>query len=139
MLDIHPDHYLGADTTQAADLANSSDAGLHNVTSVVPVLEVFEFIRNRRPRTDDAHFAPQYVEELRQLVEAGSPQPPPHARHARIVCQFVWGIGVVREEFLRPSPPDRLAMDVLVGVVAERPEFEAVEQLLVSPDPALAK
>lgn len=30
-------------------------------------------------------------------------------------------------------------MDVLVGVVAERPEFEAVERLFVSPDSTLAK
>ena len=30
-------------------------------------------------------------------------------------------------------------MDVLVGVVAERPEFEAVERFFASPDPTLAK
>jgi hypothetical protein len=30
-------------------------------------------------------------------------------------------------------------MDVLVSVVAERPQFEAVERLFVSPDPTLAK
>jgi hypothetical protein len=30
-------------------------------------------------------------------------------------------------------------MDVSVGLVAERAEFEAVERLLVSPDPTLAK
>src|SRR4051812_32407256 len=30
-------------------------------------------------------------------------------------------------------------MDGLVGIMAERPELEAVERLLVSPDPTLAK
>jgi hypothetical protein len=38
-----------------------------------------------RPRTDDAHFSSQDVEELRKLVDTPAPEQPADPRHARIL------------------------------------------------------
>jgi hypothetical protein len=39
----------------------------------MPELISFDFVRDRRPGTDDAHVAFENIEKLREFVDAGSP------------------------------------------------------------------
>src|SRR5262249_45386185 len=50
---------------------------------LVPTESLHIFV-GQRPWTDDAHFPPTDIHELRQLVQARSPQPATDARHLPI-------------------------------------------------------
>ena len=47
-----------------------------------------DLARDRRPRTDDAHFSTQHIEELRQLVKAVLPEEAADAGDAGIVAHL---------------------------------------------------
>ena len=50
-----------------------------------PAVDVPMLVEDQRPRADEAHLAPEHVDELRQLVERVAAQKPPDARHPRVV------------------------------------------------------
>src|SRR5437764_621942 len=52
VFDIEREHGFGVEAAAAAHLPKSGDAGLHLVALVVPIPEVLQLVRNRRPRTD---------------------------------------------------------------------------------------
>ena len=56
----------------------------------MPCLVGGQFIGNGRARTDQRHFALQHIDELRKLVETGSPQDLAHACNSFIVGKLIY-------------------------------------------------
>jgi hypothetical protein len=79
-------------------------------------------LRNKRPRTNEAHLARNDVEQLRKLVEMSPAQPAPNARQA----------GMIRELLQRLSHSDGGA-----AASRHRPELEDPKCSAVSSDAAL--
>ena len=72
---VEPNHLVEGHATASADLPESGDSRLgFQQPAAVPEIVRFDFIGDRRTRTDQGHFAPQHVNELRQLVQAGAAQ-----------------------------------------------------------------
>src|SRR5262245_52707922 len=72
----------------AVDLGPAGDARLHLVAEHVTrhtAPELFDEAGSLRSGTDQAHVAPQHIEELRQLVKTPAPQESAQPRPARIV------------------------------------------------------
>ena len=76
-------------------------------------------------RADERHLPHEHVGELRQLVEARAPQPPPAARDPRVVRDDPVGIG-------EAHPPP-----LLDRVLDHRPELEEPELPPAPPDALL--
>ncbi len=104
--------------------------------SRVPLVVFLRFIRQARPRPHQAHVAPQHVDQLGKLVQAGLAQDPPQGDDAGV--------------FLRVQLDHRLVaaldegLEVLlvrrrVVVDLHRPEFPAFELLPPETDPFLAE
>lgn len=73
-----------------ADLPGAGDARPHREIALDRVAVTDHLGLDDRARSDEAHLAPQYVPELRQLVEAGRAQDLANAGdHPRIVAQLV--------------------------------------------------
>src|SRR5206468_12836002 len=70
------------------DLPRPCDPGLHIKPGVVMRLVQRHLRWQRWPRSDKGHLPPEYVDELRQLIEARSPQPAPEASGAWIIAHF---------------------------------------------------
>src|SRR5207253_1139227 len=84
----------------------------------MPELVGLDFVGNRRTRTDDAHVAAQYVEELRQFIEARFAEQAADTRNALIGAQLVRrAIFVAEVRFRLPSYVFalKLAMRGVVG------------------------
>ena len=72
------------------DLPGPGDAGLQPVAGSPASLVVEpSLLDDERPRADEASVASERVEDLRQFVEAGSPQEPAEAGDPRIPCQLL--------------------------------------------------
>ena len=82
---IEYDHIIKIDGAAARDLPQASAARYDGQPSPVPVLILFEFVRQTRARTDQAHLAPQNVKQLGQLVKAGFSQDAAYACDAGVV------------------------------------------------------
>jgi hypothetical protein len=100
--------------------------------------EVLDLVREARTRTDERHFAPQDVDELRQLVEASRPEPGARTRDVVPALEL--------EQAIRASPaaavhrvPDVVAVGALVGIDAHRAELQDGELLLVYAETSLAE
>src|SRR3989442_12976159 len=77
----------------------------------MPDIVGLELIRDGRARPDHRHLAPEYVEELWELVETALSEEAPNPRQPRVVRQLVNGFAV---RFGRPRlylSPDE-ALDV---------------------------
>ena len=72
--DIHFHPLLEADIRAAANLPKARQAGFDRKTAALPGLVLGHFFADGRTRSDQRHLAGQYVEELRQFVDAGDPQ-----------------------------------------------------------------
>src|SRR5438445_690092 len=96
----------------SVDLGPARDPRLHLVAEHVarhPAPELLHEARALRARPDEAHLAPEHVEELRQLVEARAPEEDAERRAAWIIRA-------------RPDGPG-----LLLGVHAHRPELQHLE------------
>src|SRR5438270_903518 len=75
ILQIETHHIVESNTATSINLPQSGDARLRlEQTTAMPCFIGFDFIRHGRSRTYQRHLAAQYVDELRQLVQAGTPQ-----------------------------------------------------------------
>ena len=130
---IHLDTFFVGRIAAAAGLPYAGDAGAYHV-EVFNVRAVFgDFILDDGPRTDEAHFAFEDVEQLRQFVQAGLAQEGPALGDARIIFQFEFcfpffpGLSVACQEFFQFH----------VGIDAHAAEFIAVEFFSISSDAAM--
>src|SRR6266487_7015513 len=90
------DRILIAFSVRIIHLRPAGDARLHQVPKMIErncFLVALSASDPFRTRTDQAHFATKYVEELRQLIETQLSDPTPRARHAGIVLP---GVSVAR-------------------------------------------
>jgi DNA-binding transcriptional LysR family regulator len=74
---------------EAIHLSPPADAGFHVISKCVVCHDplIFGVVGDRmRPRPNQRHAAAEHIEELRQLVDARSPQPATHVGDARIVA-----------------------------------------------------
>ena len=122
------------DVVAAADLPEPRQAGTRTQIKHGGRIIEFEFVFDHRTGADDAHFTANDVEELRQLVEAELTQDCPDNGDTRIILKlacrtpFFIGVGIV---------PEKLFQD-LVALFHHRTEFQALEELAVVTDSAMA-
>src|SRR5208283_1329321 len=111
----------------------------------MPSLVEFEFVRQRRARTNEAHIATQDVDDLRKLIDAVAADDAPDARDAFVVGEFenlfALVIGAVgRRALPEPNPLlDVFAMRVVAGLASHRAQLEKAEFLAADPDAVLAE
>ena len=80
-VEVHP--LLESDLVAAAHLPEAGEARAHREPAALPRLVLRHFAGQGRPRTDDAHFAAQHVDELRELVDAELADEATHGGDAR--------------------------------------------------------
>ena len=86
---VQEDAAFIAGVAAAADLPQAGHAGPGaNIELCRWAVMVFKFLRHDRTRTDQTHMPHKDIPELRQLVQAGAPQPFADAGDARIIAQF---------------------------------------------------
>src|SRR5437867_13046654 len=82
---VHSDHLIESRAAAAINLPFSGDARprVQN-PAAVPERITFEFVSYGGPRSDQRHVAFQYIDELRQFIEAGLPDKPADGSHSWI-------------------------------------------------------
>jgi len=70
-----PELFFPAERVSAIDLGPPGKAGPDIVAPHLLGIVEWQIMEEERPRPDQAHVAPKYVEQLGQLVEAGGAQP----------------------------------------------------------------
>src|SRR5205085_6930508 len=86
---IEANHFIKSDSTPSLDLPESSDSRLRlEQATAVPWGVSFDFIWHGGTRSDQRHLSAQYIDELGQLIEAGSTQEISHRRDAWIIRQL---------------------------------------------------
>ena len=86
---IEPHHLFKRQTISSGNLPQPRQPGLHVEPFAMPELIRFDFVRNRRPWSNNAHIAQQHVQKLRHFVETRAPQEFSNSRDTRIGEQFV--------------------------------------------------
>ena len=112
--------------TAAADLRQAGEAGLHPEAAGVGFGACREFeIEAQRmgPRTDQRHAALGHVDQLRQLIQTGVPQPPAERRHAGVARYHLADV-----ERIRP----------VAAILPESAELQHLDRPAVLPEPGLA-
>ena len=66
---VELDHLLERDLIPPEDLPEPRDPRLQVEPAPSPVDDVLVLLEDQRPRPDEAHLAPEDVDQLRQLVE----------------------------------------------------------------------
>src|ERR1700704_403807 len=89
--EIQAHHIVKSGPASTAHLPQSGNARL-NVQDSPPVPDIvnFKFVGNRRPRSDEGHFAAQNIPKLRKLVQAGFPEECADRSHSRIIYDLVY-------------------------------------------------
>src|SRR5215813_1133814 len=103
----------------------------------MPELIVFDFVRNWRPRSDDAHVSTQNVKELRQFVEAGLSQNLTHASNSFVCAQLEHGPFFITLVRIWPAGDESPLIFTMRGVVRAHPhrtEFIEEKNSPVHPD-----
>ena len=72
----------------AVGLPQASETGLHAQPSPLPYFIFFDFFRHRRPWPNKRHLSLQYIEKLRQFIQAGPAQEPPEFCHPGVVAHL---------------------------------------------------
>src|SRR5215212_7679437 len=83
VVEVEADHVVEGDLAAAADLPEAGDPGHRPQPPVLPVLVLVDLGGDRRARADQAHLAPEDVQQLGQLVDAGAADDPPDASDPR--------------------------------------------------------
>ena len=96
---------LEVELAASVDLHGARDPGPHLEAKALRLPVALHQPDLLGARADEAHVAPEDVEQLRELVEARASQEAPDARDARIVAQLVHRLGAAR----RPRSPRRFA------------------------------
>ena len=86
--EVEPDEIVEREARASGDLPEPGHPGEHEIPGAMPVLEELVVAKRQRPRPDEAHLAPQRVDELRQLVDREPPQNSPDPRHPRVVADL---------------------------------------------------
>jgi hypothetical protein len=110
----------------AADLRQAGEAGLHPEAAGVGFGACRELeIEAQRmgPRADQRHAALGHVDQLRQLVETGVPQPPAERRHAGVARHHLADV-----ERIRP----------VAAILPEGAELQHLDRSAVLSEPGLA-
>jgi hypothetical protein len=95
MSEVH--HFLERRRILAAHLPQTADPRERVKTFAVLRFEPVILVTNAWPRSDEAHLAPQHIDELRQFVQAGRAQEQPNRNNTWIAfeIEFVIGVGEV--------------------------------------------
>src|SRR3972149_5002311 len=79
-------------------MCEAGRAGPARVTEVIGGRELVDNLRRLRPGPDDAHLAPQHVQQLRQLVQAQAAKHPSHVCDSRVAPRRLEGFELVCPE-----------------------------------------
>ena len=72
--DVHVDHFSERGLVFTVDLPVSGEPGRRIDSFVLPHLITRKFMRGAGTRPDQAHFAAEHIEELRQFIQARRPK-----------------------------------------------------------------
>ena len=94
VLQVQPHPLLQRNRASAVDLPKTGDAGTNAEAPSLPIfIETLVVAHRKRTRTYEAHVTLQYVEELRQFVNAAAAQHLSERCNAWIVHNFKYGPG----------------------------------------------
>ena len=132
---IHLDAFFISRVAATAGLPHAGDARAYHA-EVFDIRAVFgDFGLNDGSRTDEAHFAFEDVEQLRQFVQAGFSQESSALGDARVIFQFEFCFPFFPS--LRVPCQEFFQFDV--GIDAHAAEFIAVEFFAIPTDAAVLK
>src|SRR5271167_4338754 len=95
ILQVQANHFVEADAATSFYLPQARDSRLDfQYAAAVPDIVLAVLIGQRRPRAHERHFAPQYVDELRQFIEACPADDLPDRSDSRIVFHLVHRLAV---------------------------------------------
>src|ERR1700719_3076623 len=87
---VQANHIIEARPATSLDLPQAGNTGLDfEHATTMPQVVGPELISDRRSRTNQRHLSAQYVQELRQFVQAGPANKPSHGGYARIFLGFL--------------------------------------------------
>ena len=134
--DVEAHHVLEGRAVLSAHLPQAGQARRGVEPLAVPLVVFLRFIRQARPRPHQAHVAPQHVDQLGKLVQAGLSQDPPQGDDAGVLpcVQLDHRLVAALDEGF-----EVLLMRRRVVVDLHRPEFPAFEFLPPETDPVLAE
>ncbi len=142
--EIQADHVIKLDPASTTHLPETGNARLHFQDSLpVPCLVGCYFVRNRRTRSDQRHFSPEHIQELRKFIQATPPQERSYRRDSSVVRKLVDAnpVAVALAWIALGLAGDQLGhiFPVNAGIIADihRPEFKEREGLTVLSDPPL--
>src|SRR5829696_7219991 len=88
VLPVELHHLRDRDRRCAVHLPNACHPGAHREPASVRAPDLRVLLRDEGSGADEAHPTGDHIEKLRQLIERGSPQPPPGTREARITADL---------------------------------------------------
>src|SRR5438105_451892 len=113
VVEIDRQHLREGNPAARRDLVETGDPRLHRQPQAAAVVVERVLLGDRWARADDAHVAPEHVEQLGDLVEAEPPQDASDRRHPRIADHLEPSVpvrGVAGDELAQP-----LAVVAVVG------------------------
>src|SRR5665213_2117404 len=108
----------------------------------MPLAIHVNLVGDSRPRPDETHLIAQHVEQLRQLVDAGSTYKCAEACYAWIACHLEDRVttAVVREWLTALNPAlDISLMRAIARLHSHRAELDELEGAAIEPDAGLVK
>ncbi len=105
---------------------------------MVPDVIRLNFIRDRWTRPDQRHFTFQDIDELRNLVKAGTPEKLSNGRHAGIIFDFKLGFArLMLSVLFGDQLPNEFPVNARVILGFHRAEFQKGEQGAILSKPLL--
>ena len=127
--DIHRHPTTIRHVVATGHLPQASQARSHGAIVGQPPPVQARLIHHDGPRPDQGHLAPQHVQQLRQLVDAGTPQQAAQTRHAHIVAKLSRRAPFRVDQAGQPS----------LRIGRHGAELQTREKPSAAPDPLLAK
>src|SRR5258708_25620093 len=129
-IELHP--LIEREVAAARNLPKASQAGLDAKSSFLPCqFHAGRITQRQGPWSHDAHVSQQHINQLRQLVDAGPPQPTTDRRHSWIVANFEYRTGLLVQvlDFAHAR----------FGIALHRPKLEHLETPFVQAHSLLHK
>src|SRR5690606_7547085 len=129
IVQVEVNHLVERQVASPVHLPQPGQAGPHQEPLLLPLLILLDLARQGRAWPDEAHIAPQDIDQLRQLVETELPQVFPDAGQARIVR-------VLEDPSVTTDGPDQLR-PLLVRIGDHASELDHAERPAILPEPGL--
>ena len=145
-LQIQPDHFIELDSASASNLPQPSDPGFDlQYPATVPCLIGSQLIWNCRTRANERHISLQNIDQLGQLIQAGSCARILPIRVILLIIRKLidtLAISVSGRVYARSRPQliwSHILCEHLIIVGVHRTKFQECKVSTILPDPLLSK